>query len=64
MTNKLKEHEEINKKLEDDIEVKNQAKKLIYSTDKSMEELDTKLSNQDKSNIFGQYKKFKERIKQ
>ncbi len=53
MTNKLKEHEEINKKLEDDIEVKNQAKKLIYSTDKSMEELDTKLSNQDKSNIFG-----------
>ncbi len=52
MINKTKEQEEINKKLKDVSEVRNQAESLINSTNKSIKELDTKLSNQDKSNIL------------
>ncbi len=47
-----KEHEETDKKPRDVSEVRNQAESLIYSTNKSMKELDTKLSNQDKPNIL------------
>ncbi len=52
MINEAKNHEETDKKLRDVSEVRNQAESLIYSLNKSMKELDTKLSNQDKSNIL------------
>ncbi|PIM95707.1 Heat shock protein 70 [Candidatus Hodgkinia cicadicola] len=52
MINEAKENEDNDKKIKDVAEIRNQAESLIYSTNKSMEELDTKLSNQDKSNIL------------
>ncbi len=62
MINEAKEHEETDKKLRDVSEVRNQAESLIYSTNKSMKELDTKLSNQDKSNILDSINNLKKEL--
>ncbi len=61
MINEAKEHEETDKKLRDVSDVRNQAESLIYSTNKSMKELDTKLLNQDKSNILDSINNFKKK---
>ncbi len=62
MINETKEHEETDKKLRDVSEVRNQTGSLIYSTNKSMKELDTKLSNQDKSNILDSINNLKKEL--
>ncbi len=44
------------------MEIKNQAESLIYSIEKSMKELDNKLSEQDKSDIMNNISSLKSEL--
>ncbi|PIM95558.1 Heat shock protein 70 [Candidatus Hodgkinia cicadicola] len=62
MINDANENIENDKRTRDIVEIKNQAESLIYSTEKSMKELDNKLSERDKSDIMNSISNLKSEL--
>ena len=62
MKQDAKEHEEEDKKRKEKIEVRNTADALVYSTEKTVEELKEKISSEDKEKIDAALKELREAL--
>jgi len=62
MKEEAKEHEEEDKKRKEKIEVRNTADALVHNTEKTMEELKDKFSEDDKKNIEKALKELREAL--
>jgi len=62
MKNEAKEHEEEDKKRKEKIEIRNTADTLIHTTEKTMDELKDKFSDEDKKNIEKEIKELREAL--
>ncbi|UCD12913.1 MAG: molecular chaperone DnaK [Thermoplasmatales archaeon] len=60
MKEEAKEHEEEDKKRKEKVEIRNNADALVHSTEKTMEELKDKFSEEDKKNIEKALKELRE----
>jgi molecular chaperone DnaK len=64
MIKEAKEHEEEDKKRREEIEIRNNADSLIYTTEKTLSELGDKLSKEQKEKIESSLKSAKEALKE
>ena len=62
MKNEAKEHEEEDKKRKEKVEIRNNADVLVHSTEKTMEELKDKFSDEDKKSIKEALKQLREAL--
>jgi len=62
MKNEAKEHEEEDKKRKEKIEIRNTADVLVHSTEKTLEELKDKFTDEDKKNIEAALKELREAL--
>ncbi|RLJ05683.1 MAG: molecular chaperone DnaK, partial [Candidatus Aenigmatarchaeota archaeon] len=63
MIKEAKEHEEEDKKRREEIEIRNNADSLIYTTEKTLSELENKLPSEQKQKIENKLKEMKEVLK-
>ncbi len=56
-------HEREDKKKKEEVEIRNQADSLVYQTEKTLKDLDDKLSSEDKAKIEGELNHLKEALK-
>ncbi len=63
MVQEAKEHEEEDKKKKEEIEIKNHADSLIYTSEKTISELGDKLSKEQKEKVESSLKKAKDSLK-
>ncbi|MCK9216347.1 MAG: molecular chaperone DnaK [Firmicutes bacterium] len=56
-------HEQEDKNKKEEVEIRNQADSLVYQTEKTLKDLDDKLSSEDKAKIEGELNHLKEALK-